>query len=395
MTYVYYGNYDALGVSDLLNIGPTGNDIKHVISQNILDEIKILLPENQRTDVKHPEYLADNDIHIKSNTHIQVVYITNGTKYELTHGNSAYNNAFGYFIYDTNNPPVNLNNIDYYYMIFPSASNTYYGGGLTSGDTIQLASEFTLSNGPSNSKIGIPTNFVFPAGKSIGFMLGANSWVNNKVVHGRPKYYSRHDFNGERGLLNKYHTVSLELSSMPGTMIVGFEDLDREWPHCDHDFNDLVIMLDISEGISSVSANYNDVDTRNLLTNIPNMGSSSKIGYKKVFVTLQDNSIVEAVATLAIPSDAITIKKKDGKLRTNKATVISISGVSSNMYIFGKSQNNYNGVKFSSAHSKWDGNFTYTVGQENTANINTNVNVCGEGIHYFSEFGQAVSFQFS
>jgi len=82
----------------------------------------------------------------------------------------------------------------------------------------------------------------FEAGTSLGFVLLQKSWdtttnvLSNKVVH----FCSNDVLNPEVDPSLRKHAVLINYPP-ENKVLIGFEDLDRTSPYCDHDFNDLVV----------------------------------------------------------------------------------------------------------------------------------------------------------
>ncbi|MFN4006298.1 MAG: LruC domain-containing protein [Chitinophagaceae bacterium] len=209
VVYKYMGTYNNLGRPSYLT---TPGDI---ISAGLLSRINQSLPE--RTDVRqaHPEYLSSTatpDIVI---TQLADVWLT------FVHEGAGYLNSLGYFVYNTNNPPTNPAQIDTIYHVLPNASLNGSGGDMRSGDKVYLGR--------------------YDAGKSIGFVIFANGWSSSSrtVNTNADKFYSNTNFNPEpTAALRRHHVLLYDQTEQ--MFLVGFEDINRSFSGCDHDFNDLV-----------------------------------------------------------------------------------------------------------------------------------------------------------
>lgn len=251
-SYVYLGNYSS-GVSELLNYDPDGSpsntDLKKTLTSTLLDDIADKLPEGIKLPLAHPEWMKKSDIHfVEDASQVDLTFIDEG---------AGFKNAVGYFIYDTNNPPLpqnknRLNGVDTVYIVFPNASKSGSGGQMNPGDTIRLCYEASVTN-VNGTKVATPTNYVFPAGKSIGIVLFANGYSpsNDEVNTSNRKVYSNPDLNIERVEANRYHTVNLK-SSYSNDIIIGIEDLNRD-RRSDDDFNDCILVINFNP-FSAVAA---------------------------------------------------------------------------------------------------------------------------------------------
>lgn len=188
---------------------------RDVISNSMLELINTSLPEQKPVPVNHPDYLNPNsNINIKI-TELADVWIT------FVHEGAGYKNTLGYYVYDTNNPPTNANDIDSIFYLFPNASFVNAGGGLRSGDKLFVGR--------------------FPAGKTIGWVLLANGWSNTNVNSGAQKFYSDKSLNPESAIYKQHHVLLHD--NINNLFLVGFEDQFRENGGSDNDFNDLVFYV--------------------------------------------------------------------------------------------------------------------------------------------------------
>jgi len=204
--------YEALGTFDA-NGKPNYLVTPDVISAQIDTFINHTLTDGVDLRKSHPELLSTTaiaDIPITQKSDVFITFIRQ---------DGTYNNTFAFYTYPTNQPPKSTEDIKEIIYVFPSAGKQT---PLTEGD---------------KAKIG-----TFEPGISIGFVLMQASYdastnsVKNKVVH----FCSNDVLNPEVDPALKKHAV---LISYPpeSKVLIGFEDLDRTIPNCDHDFNDLVV----------------------------------------------------------------------------------------------------------------------------------------------------------
>ena len=223
--YNYLGTYNNLGKPDYLE------PISDVVTQNFLDDVDASLPESKPVPTYNPQYISngtETDICLKDSADVWVTFVTEG---------AGYRNVLGFYSYDLNSPPLTVNDISNETIIFPNVSAKNSGGDLVAGDKVKIGS--------------------FPAGTGIGWFLVANGWNGNAVGNGNWKVYSNPDFNPESNPVERFHNVLLN-DTTEQRIVLGFEDIRRDYPSCDQDFNDAIFY---------VSANpYSAIQTDSLNT---------------------------------------------------------------------------------------------------------------------------------
>lgn len=209
--YYYMGTYNGNGLPDYL-------DTPDNVSQSFLDNVNASLPESNPVPVANPQYLTTGnelDVVIVDKSDVWVTFITEG---------AGYRNSLGYYVFDTNNPPNNVSEIDSIFVVLPNASLDGAGGDLNTGDKVQIGT--------------------FEAGKTISWVLFQNAWngPSGTVNVNATKFYSRIDFNTvETDPTKMQHTVQL-LDIGNQLLLNGFEDQTRS-VSSDNDFNDLVFYV--------------------------------------------------------------------------------------------------------------------------------------------------------
>jgi len=210
-TYLSLGTYNSVGKPDYL-ITPDA------ISSAMLSYINTTLPEGQDLRKTSPELLTTEaiaDVAISQQSDVFITYVSN---------TGGYTNAFAFYVYRTVAPPTSTKDIRTITYVFPNS------GALT-----------PLERG-DKVKIGR-----FDAGTSIGFVLLQKAWdtttniLSNKVVH----FCSNDVLNPEVDVNLKKHAVLINYTP-ENKVLIGFEDLDRTSPYCDHDFNDLVVYCTVT-----------------------------------------------------------------------------------------------------------------------------------------------------
>ena len=210
-SYNTLGTYDALGKPAYL-ITPD------VVSSDLLSFISNTLPENKDLRVSNPELLTTKaiaDIKISQPSDVFITFVNSGT---------GYTNALAFYTYPTGQSPTSTKDIDTITYIFPACGNR---STLNMGDKVKIGK--------------------FDVGTSIGFVLLQDGWdttghnLNNKVVH----FCSNDILNPEVDPNLKKHAVLVYYAPENKTLI-GFEDIDRTYDYCDHDFNDLVVYCTVT-----------------------------------------------------------------------------------------------------------------------------------------------------
>ncbi len=209
--YQTLGAYDSSGK-------PNNLEPQDVISSNMLSFVTNTLPEKEDLRKSNPDLLSTKeiaDITVTKKSSITITFVTNGTDRR---------DAVAFYTYPTNNPPASAKDIKTITYIFPNAG---YGTSLTPGDKVKIGT--------------------FDVGTSIGFVLLVNSWdpttkkSKNDVVH----FCSNDVLNPEVDPNLKKHAVLIKYPS-ENKVLVGFEDIDRTTPQCDHDFNDVMVYATVS-----------------------------------------------------------------------------------------------------------------------------------------------------
>lgn len=207
-SYQYLGAYDNFGFPSYL-------DEPEEIDSSVLTLIQQILPERVPLPDRKPELISgtfDSDLQIVEKAGIWVTFF---------HEEAGYKNVLGFYTYDIDNPPTSKPAPEEITIIFPNASRKGSGGHLTSGAKVKIGE--------------------FEAGTGIGWVLFSNGW-KSAVTPGNWELYSNANFNTEKKASNRAHSVSIYNPSL-NNVILGFEDLSREHPVCDHDFNDVLFFV--------------------------------------------------------------------------------------------------------------------------------------------------------
>ncbi len=225
-SYQYLGGYDDLGFPNYLE------EIEKIDS-TVLPLIRTILPERVSLPERRPELINgafDSDLQIVEKASLWVTFF---------HEEAGYKNVLGFYTYEIDSPPTTKPAPEEITIIFPNASRAGSGGRLVSG-----------------SKVKIGT---FEPGTGIGWVLFSNGW-RAAVTPGNWELYSNANFNTEKTAEKRAHSVSIYNPSLDN-VILGFEDLSREHPVCDHDFNDVLFFVSADPPSAIQKANLADTKT--------------------------------------------------------------------------------------------------------------------------------------
>jgi len=225
--YSFMGTFDSQGKPNYFD--PTNTPI----SQQLLSWLNYSLPEGVNVAKSHPPYLYNNietNVHLTALSDVWFTFVSEG---------AGYRSAIAYFTYPTNAPPQTTADIDSLHIVLPNASFLGSGGELVSGNRVKLGR--------------------FSAGTSIGFCLISNAWNGTTVGNGIADLYSLDYLNPEATASLQRHTVML-YDNVDSLFLISFEDMRRDNPSCDNDFNDVIFHI-TSNPVTAVSTiNVNPVD---------------------------------------------------------------------------------------------------------------------------------------
>jgi len=245
--YQYLGNYTSNGTP--LYLENPGD----VVSVDTQEMISNSLPESYPVPDYNPQYITsgyDTDIKINSDADVWVTFVSEG---------AGYRNVLGFYTYDLNNPIVSPPNKEDITIIFPNVSALGSGGGLQVGDKVKIGN--------------------FKAGTGIGWVLLANAWSSSSqtVGNGLWDLYSNPNFNPEVNTSLKHHNVLLADPDNE-RVILGFEDIRRDYNSCDNDFNDAIFYVTANPYEAIITTNFADVTESSNVTSAYDGGLESN-GY--------------------------------------------------------------------------------------------------------------------
>ncbi|EPW6430767.1 LruC domain-containing protein [Vibrio parahaemolyticus] len=201
--------------------------VAETLPQDVLSNVYSMLPEGTLVNSAFiaPERYSSIDIDEELNgaefATAKVTFLNEG---------AGYRNTLGYFVFDTNNPPTNKDEIAAHVIIFPNTSKAP-DGEMEEGDTIDLNVQLT-------------------AGQTLAFFIIPNGWgwsgsYNNIASLGSwgTPFYSYSNLNPESTSENRSHNVAF-IDTQNEFLVLGFEDIYR--PDGDNDFNDLLFTVEVS-----------------------------------------------------------------------------------------------------------------------------------------------------
>lgn len=226
IVYKFMGNFNLQGLPSYLEPD------RDQLTSAFLRAVNNALPEQRPVPQYNPHYIQSGNQTDVQITELADVYVT------VVHEGAGYKNVLGYYVYNTNNPPTSLSQIDTIHIIFPNYSLNGSGGELLPGMKVKLGR--------------------FPAGKSIGWVLiqnafsQGNSTKPSTIIPSNTNFFSKPAFNPEANISLKPHMVMLNFAAQFQRFVIGFEDLRRDLPNCDNDFNDAIFYVS-SNPVTAIS----------------------------------------------------------------------------------------------------------------------------------------------
>ncbi|WP_411029944.1 DUF4114 domain-containing protein [Spongiimicrobium sp. 3-5] len=230
MAMCFAQNYSFLGdyTSDGTPLYLTEPD---VVAYETLQSIDNALPESYPVPTYNPQYITsgyDTDIILDDKADVWVTFVAEG---------AGYKNVLGFYTYDINDPAPAKPDAKDITIIFPNVSAKGSGGSLYAGDKVKIGT--------------------FEAGTGIGWVLLANGW-KGRVTAGLWQLYSNTDYNPEADESLRYHNVLLN-DTENERIILGFEDIRRDYGSCDNDFNDALFYITANPYEAIRTTNYNEI----------------------------------------------------------------------------------------------------------------------------------------
>ncbi len=204
------------------------------ISSQLLDYVNASLPEGQPVPDYHPTYLSNTKRSTLEIVDTADVWVT------FVHEGAGFRNAIAFYTYPTGQAPQNEEEVGEVTVIFPNLSYRWSGGGLTSGDKVNIGR--------------------FKPGTTIGLVMMSDAWTGRDASDPNWMFYADKHLNEEEDADLQHHNVLL-WDAENELFLVGFEDVKRTEGWCDHDFNDAIVYVTSNpvEAISTV--NVSPVDS--------------------------------------------------------------------------------------------------------------------------------------
>ncbi|WP_025741593.1 DUF6923 family protein [Aquimarina pacifica] len=266
--YNYLGDFTSDGT-------PLYFDEKDTVSQETIDMINNALPEGYPVPDYNPHYISsgyDTDVILEEQADIWITFVGEG---------AGYKNTLGFYTYDKDAPSVTAPTPEDITIVFPNVSAVGSGGSLEVGDKVKIGT--------------------FSANTGIGWVLLANAWSDGCVGTGHWQVHSNPDYNPESNASLRYHNVLL---SDPDNerIILGFEDIRRDYASCDQDFNDALFYITASPYTAIKTTNYVGIETATPVTSGNNGGLESNgdlanLIAKRNFIRTKTNAVFNTKKT--------------------------------------------------------------------------------------------------
>lgn len=208
------GSWDTWGVPDYLLE-------RAVIPANVLNNLIAYLPESKDVKTLHPELFdegATTCIHLKEKAKLNLVFM---------HEGGTIKSNLGYYHYPTGHKPAkkDIQAI----LAFPNCSFKYSGGGLSSGDQIQL-------------KYWNGTDFEeeFPENTTIEFVLLVNAFYTDQGTLRNPTwiFYTSPEYNNYDEIKGQQQRSVALYDKQNKLVAIAFEDTKKA-----EDYNDVVFTV--------------------------------------------------------------------------------------------------------------------------------------------------------
>lgn len=262
-------NYNYLG-SFTSNGTPLYLEEDDVVDQATLNAVALALPEGFPVPDYNPQYISsgyDTDIIVTKTADVWVTFVGEG---------AGYKNVLGFYTYDINNPPTEAPLPEDITIIFPNVSALYSGGGLLVGNKVRIGT--------------------FSPNTGIGWVLLADAWSDCAVGYGRWQLFSNPDFNPEADPDLRNHNVLLS-DPENERIILGFEDIRRDYGSCDNDFNDALFYVTANPYEAIVNENLGLITDYTPVTSgndggLESHGDLASLIAKRNFIRVSENTAI-------------------------------------------------------------------------------------------------------
>ncbi|GAB2993505.1 LruC domain-containing protein [Cyclobacterium sediminis] len=228
-TFMTLGSWNSKGKPRYL----VGSD---EISDQLLKNINSSLPENEDLRRSNPEAISDKykrELFVSEDAEVWVTYV---------HTGGSYRNAIGYYWYKEGEAPKTPADIKNKTIIFPNAQY----GVLHSGNKVKLVG---------------PKDGAFEKDTYIGWFLISNGWQGGNLTYGNGVFYADKNLNtfNEKEELRDQMVFLYDATEQ--ILLMGWEDIRRDYSGCDHDFNDVMFYATWNPITSVDLTDYVPIDT--------------------------------------------------------------------------------------------------------------------------------------
>jgi hypothetical protein len=197
--------------------------------ETLVDNIIAMFPEDEdNRDGDNADLFSDGNNLVLKLIKESPVYLT------FIDESAGYKNSLYYYSYDADYPPESADEVELK-ILFPNVSQVDEGGGLTTGDRVQLGDS------------------AFPANTVIGFCLVVNGWQYGTTVDGYYRHYTNIEWNTDS---IQQHVLFEE--STCKDLVLCFEDV--KIPSGDKDFNDIIFTVNDNEEDANVATAFDLTD---------------------------------------------------------------------------------------------------------------------------------------
>ena len=223
LSAIEFSHLNGTATSGYTRLGTPTNiqDQSATLPLDVLSNIYSMLPESQYVNASFIDTNLQSNIIVDADfTGVMTVDIT------FLNEGAGYRNAFGYFLFDPDNPPATYTDIEEHVLIFPNASKPPQGE-LVQGHTV-------------------PLNISLTAGQGLGFFVVPNGWsysgsdgnVSGLGPWNQP-FYSLPSLNPEPIALQAHNVAFYD--AVNDFFVFGFDDQHRA--RGDNDFNDILVSI--------------------------------------------------------------------------------------------------------------------------------------------------------
>ena len=205
------------------------------ISEQLLKNINSSLPERKDIRSSNPEALNEKykrELFVSEDAEVWVTYV---------HTGGSYRNAIGYYYYKEGEAPKTAADIKNKTIIFPNAQ----AGVLSPGDKVKLVG---------------PKDGAFEKDTYIGWFLISNGWQGG-LGYGNGVFYADKDLNTANNKEDLRDQMVFLYDATEQILLMGWEDIRRDYSSCDHDFNDVMFYASWNPITSVDLSDYVPIDS--------------------------------------------------------------------------------------------------------------------------------------